>query len=338
MTRSHLVFAAADTFSGAVPRCVDDSTSLCAKVYEWSGLDWLAANANTLIATPAKMLVIVLLAVAVRALLHRAIRRLTDRTATGAMPTILRPLRNRVPGDVDPFEQIAERRTQRAAAIGSVLRSVASIVVLGIAVVLVLGELGINLAPIVASAGVVGVALGFGAQNLIKDFIAGIGIILEDQYGVGDVVDLGSASGTVEAVGLRITRLRDVNGVVWYVRNGEVLRVGNKSQGFAQVVIDMPVAHDTDLEHARTAMQEVADRMYAEEEWATVLLAEPESLGVEQITAEGVFLRLVVRTTNVDQWRVGRGLRMRLKERFVAEGFRTPAPLLSSMSAEAGAR
>jgi small conductance mechanosensitive channel len=335
MSRSQLVFAAADGVSSAVPSCVEDSTTLCAKVYDWFGLDWLAANADTLIATPAKMLLIVLLAVAVRALMHRGIRRLTDRTATGAVPTILRPLRNRVPANADALEQVTERRTQRAEAIGSVLRSVASIVVLGIGVVLVLGELGINLAPIVASAGVVGVALGFGAQNLIKDFIAGIGIILEDQYGVGDVVDLGEASGTVEAVGLRITRLRDVNGVVWYVRNGEILRVGNKSQGFAQVVIDMPVAHDTDLEHARTAMQEVADEMYAEAEWGAVLLAEPESLGVEQITAEGVFLRLVVRSMNADQWRVGRELRMRLKERFVAEGIRTPLPLLTGASAGA---
>jgi small conductance mechanosensitive channel len=335
MTRSQLVFAAADGVYGAVPSCVQDSTTLCAKVYDWFGLDWLAANADTLIGKPAKMLLIVLLAVTVRALMHRGISRLTDRTATGAVPTILRPLRNRVPAHSDPLEQVTERRTQRAEAIGSVLRSFASIVVLGIAVVLVLGELGINLAPIVASAGVVGVALGFGAQNLIKDFIAGIGIILEDQYGVGDVVDLGEASGTVEAMGLRITRLRDVNGVVWYVRNGEILRVGNKSQGFAQVVIDMPVAHDTDLERARRAMQEVADAMYAEDEWAAVLLAEPESLGVEQITAEGVFLRLVVRATNADQWRVGRELRMRLKERFVAEGFRTPLPLLTGASAGA---
>jgi moderate conductance mechanosensitive channel len=335
MSRSQLVFAAANGVSSAVPSCVEDSTTLCAKVYDWFGLDWLAANADTLIATPAKMLLIVLLAVAVRALMHRGIRRLTDRTATGAVPTILRPLRNRVPANADALEQVTERRTQRAEAIGSVLRSVASIVVLGIGVVLVLGELGINLAPIVASAGVVGVALGFGAQNLIKDFIAGIGIILEDQYGVGDVVDLGEASGTVEAVGLRITRLRDVNGVVWYVRNGEILRVGNKSQGFAQVVIDMPVAHDTDLERARTAMQEVADEMYAEAEWGAVLLAEPESLGVEQITAEGVFLRLVVRSMNADQWRVGRELRMRLKERFVAEGIRTPLPLLTGASAGA---
>ena len=335
MSRSQLVFAAADGVSSAVPSCVEDSTTLCAKVYDWFGLDWLAANADTLIATPAKMLLIVLLAVAVRALMHRGIRRLTDRTATGAVPTILRPLRNRVPANADALEQVTERRTQRAEAIGSLLRSVASIVVLGIGVVLVLGELGINLAPIVASAGVVGVALGFGAQNLIKDFIAGIGIILEDQYGVGDVVDLGEAGGTVEAVGLRITRLRDVNGVVWYVRNGEILRVGNKSQGFAQVVIDMPVAHDTDLERARTAMQEVADEMYAEAEWGAVLLAEPESLGVEQITAEGVFLRLVVRSMNADQWRVGRELRMRLKERFVAEGIRTPLPLLTGASAGA---
>ena len=335
MSRSQLVFAAADGVSSAVPSCVEDSTTLCAKVYDWFGLDWLAANADTLIATPAKMLLIVLLAVAVRALMHRGIRRLTDRTATGAVPTILRPLRNRVPANADALEQVTERRTQRAEAIGSVLRSVASIVVLGIGVVLVLGELGINLAPIVASAGVVGVALGFGAQNLIKDFIAGIGIILEDQYGVGDVVDLGEASGTVEAVGLRITRLRDVNGVVWYVRNGEILRVGNKSQGYAQVVIDMPVAHDTDLERARTAMQEVADEMYAEAEWGAVLLAEPESLGVEQITAEGVFLRQVVRSMNAHQWRVGRELRMRLKERFVAEGIRTPLPLLTGASAGA---
>jgi small conductance mechanosensitive channel len=335
MSRS-LTVLAVDDGSPAMPDCAD--YWLCQKLYDWFGLDWLAENARVLVATPTRILLVVLVAVIARALAHRAIRRLTDRTATGAMPTILRPLRNRVAQN-DPDGQITERRTQRAEAIGSVLRSFASIVILGLAVVLVLGELGINLAPIVASAGVVGVALGFGAQNLIKDFIAGIGIILEDQYGVGDVVDLGEASGTVEAVGLRITRLRDVNGVVWYVRNGEVLRVGNKSQGFAQVVIDMPVAHDTDLERARTVMQEVADAMYAQAEWAAVLLAEPESLGVEQITSEGVFLRLQVRSTNADQWRVGRELRMRLKERFVAEGIRTPLPLLAgSGSNGAGVR
>jgi small conductance mechanosensitive channel len=336
MTTSLSVLAADDDMVG-VPDCVDDPTTLCAKVYDWFGLDWLATNAQALIATPAKILLILAVAGVLRFAAHRAIRRLTDRTATGAMPTILRR-RGRGANSADA-ESAAARRTQRAEAIGSVLRSFASLFIMGIAVVLVLGELGVNLAPILASAGVVGVALGFGAQNLVKDFIAGIGIILEDQYGVGDVVDLGEASGTVEAVGLRITRLRDINGVVWYVRNGEVLRVGNKSQGFAQVVIDMPVAHDTDLERCRVVMQEVADTMYAEEEWAEVLLSPPESLGVEQITTEGVYLRIMVRSTNADQWRVGRELRLRLKERFVAEGIRTPVHLLGSTSATgAGSR
>jgi moderate conductance mechanosensitive channel len=334
MSASLSVFAAA---TDAAPSCVTDSTSLCAKVYDVVHSSWLATNADALIAIPARILLVVVVAVVARLLVNRGIRRLTESTAGGAVPTVLRPLRSRASGQRDG-EQLTARRTQRAEAIGSVLRSFSSFVILGIAVVLVLGELGINLAPIVASAGVVGVALGFGAQNLVKDFIAGIGIILEDQYGVGDVVDLGEASGTVEAVGLRITRVRDGNGVVWYVRNGEVLRVGNKSQGFAQVVIDMPVAHDADLERCRLVMQEVADAMYAEDAWADVFLAEPESLGVEQITAEGVFLRLQVRTTNIDQWRIGRELRMRLKERFVAEGIRTPAPLLAGAPSTVGVR
>src|SRR6201995_2057066 len=308
MTASLSVFAAG---SDAAPSCVRDSTSLCGKVFEVVHSSWLATNADALIATPTRILLIVVIAVVARLLVNRAVRRLT-RTTAGAVPTVLRPLRSRAGAGQPDGAQLSARRTQRAEAIGSVLRSFSSFVILGIAVVLVLGELGINLAPIVASAGVVGVALGFGAQNLVKDFIAGIGIILEDQYGVGDVVDLGEASGTVEAVGLRTTRLRDAHGVVWYARNGEIQRVGNKSQGFAQVVIDMPVAHDTDLERCRTVMQEVADAMYALEEWQDVLLAEPESLGVEDVTAQGVVMRLQVRTTSDAQWRTGRELRLRL--------------------------
>jgi len=338
MTTALSVTAAAvtDAVSDAVPSCVtEDSTSLCARLYSWFQVDWLAANAQTLVATPLRILLVVLVAVAARLLINRGIRRLTERTATGQVPTILKPRRTK-DGQSHALlvEQVTARRAQRAEAIGSVLRSSSSILIFFVAVVLVLGELGINLAPIVASAGVVGVALGFGAQNLVKDFIAGIGIILEDQYGVGDVVDLGEATGTVEAVGLRVTRLRDVNGVVWYARNGEVLRVGNKSQGYAQVVIDMPVTHDTDLERCREVMQEVGDAVYAEPEWAEVILAEPESLGVESITPQAIVMRLQVRTTNADQWRVGRELRMRLQERFATEGIAIPvAPLTTPSTA-----
>jgi small conductance mechanosensitive channel len=334
MTASLSVLAAGNG-TGTAAGCVSDPASLCAKVFHLTGSSWLSANAEGLLATPARILLIVVVAAVVRSLVHRAIRRLTDRTATGAVSSVLR--KARVAAGQGEGDVTTARRTQRAEAIGSVLRNVASFLILGIAVVLVLGQLGIDLAPIVASAGVVGVALGFGAQNLVKDFIAGIGIILEDQYGVGDVVDLGEASGTVEAVGLRITRLRDAHGVVWYARNGEIQRVGNKSQGFAQVVIDMPVAHDTDLERCRTVMQQVADTLYADEDWSGVLLAPPESLGVEDITPAGVVMRVQVRSTSADQWRVARELRLRLTERFATEGIRTP-PVLVPAPARAGAR
>jgi len=308
----------------AQPSCVEDAgSSLCSVVYDVTGVDWLAAGANALIATPSKIVLIIVVALVVRFLLHRAIRRLTHTSAEGRVPGALRPLKDRT-GSV--LKHVGERRRQRAETIGSVLRSVVSLLTLSVATMLVLGELGINLAPIIASAGIVGVALGFGAQNLVKDFISGIFMILEDQYGVGDVVDLGEATGSVEAMGLRVTTLRDMNGVVWYVRNGEVLRVGNKTQGWSQVVLDLPVAHDTDLDAARVAMKQVADDLRLDPDWAEAFLGEPEDLGVESITAAGITVRLQVRTTTRDQWRVARELRLRIKERFDADGIRTPPP------------
>jgi small conductance mechanosensitive channel len=140
------------------------------------------------------------------------------RTKAGEMLSDLRP-------------GAADRRRERALTMGSVLKSIAGAVIMGIAVITILAELGVNIAPILTGAGIVGVALGFGAQNFVKDFLAGIFMILEDQLGVGDEVDTGHATGTVEAVGLRVTRLHDDQGTIWYVRNGEILRIGNVSQG-----------------------------------------------------------------------------------------------------------
>jgi small conductance mechanosensitive channel len=297
---------------------------------------WLSERAEAIGVTSAKIIVILLAALVTRFLLHRGIRRLTQRTASGDTPVILRPLSDRARNSLKDSVIPSERRTQRAAAIGSVLRSFTSIVILSITVMLILGELGINLTPIVASAGVVGVALGFGAQNLVKDFLSGIGLILEDQYGVGDVVDLGEASGTIEGVGLRITRLRDNAGVVWYVRNGEIIRVGNKSQGYAQVVLDVPVSHETDLDQARQAMQEVGDALVRDEGWADKVLGEAESLGVEQITASAIILRLQVRTTTADQWRVARELRLRIARRFSELDIASPLPIMGMGPGETG--
>ena len=156
-------------------------------------------------------------------------------------------------------------------------------------------------------------ALGFGAQNIVKDFLSGMFMMLEDQYGVGDVIDFEKASGTVEAVGLRTTRLRDVNGTVWYVRNGEVVRVGNKSQGYAQVVIDVPIAAGSDIRIASAAIRDAAQQMRADEAWSDVYLEDPEMQGVERMTREETVLRLVAKVRPGEQWRTARELRRRIR-------------------------
>ena len=139
------------------------------------------------------------------------------------------------------------------------------------------------MAPLIASAGILGVALGFGAQSLVKDFLSGIFMIFEDQYGVGDVIDAGEASGTVEAVGLRVTRLRDVDGTVWYVRNGEIQRVGNMSQNWARTVLDVSVAYTEDLQRVRRVLQEVAHDLWYDDEYRGKIIEEPEVWGVQSL-------------------------------------------------------
>ena len=249
------------------------------------------------------------------------------------MPALLRPLRDRAPERVraavvpllsDPV--VHERRRQRAATMGSVLRSVTSMLVLTLAVIYALGVLGLNVAPLIASAGIVGVALGFGAQNLVRDFLSGVFMILEDQYGVGDIVDLGEASGVVETVGLRVTALRDINGTLWYCRNGEVLRVGNKSQGFAVAVIDLPLAHTTDVDDASDIAAEVATAAVAQEPMATDVLAAPEILGVDKVTADTVTLRITVKVRPGRQWAVQRALNQRILDAFDERDIRPPYP------------
>ncbi|MCW2496448.1 mechanosensitive ion channel domain-containing protein [Jatrophihabitans sp.] len=278
-------------------------------------------HSRWLIEIPVRILVIILVALLVRALLHRSIDRLVRPVHVGEVPGILRPFKERVSNSA-LFEStglMSARRAQRAATLGSVLKSAVSFVVLMTALLLILGELEVSLAPFLAGTSIVGVALGFGAQNVVKDFISGIFMMLEDQYGVGDVIDFEKASGTVEAVGLRTTRLRDVNGTVWYVRNGEVVRVGNKSQGFAQVVLDVPIAAGSDVEAASAAMLAVAEEMRAEDEWASVFLGDPEVQGVEELTREETVIRLVARVRPLEQWRTARELRRRIRDRLNVE-------------------
>src|SRR3954449_497557 len=261
----HAAEALTDVLSPLQNTCGAEPGVLCRSVLSWTHSTYLAGGADVLFAKPARIARILLIAVVVRRLINRTIARVVQNAAEGHLSRI-GTTRTRTPGRLwDVAEApaaVRERRRQRAETVGTLLRSATTFVVFGIALVTILGELGVNLTPIIASAGIVGVAVGFGAQNLVRDFLTGIFMILEDQYGVGDVIDLGDATGVVEAVGLRITTVRDVNGTVWYVRNGEIQRVGNKSQGYAVAVIDVPVAHGANIADAidllaRTATERV---------------------------------------------------------------------------------
>jgi len=184
------------------------------------------------VARPVASLLILIFAFIVRWLVRRAIDRVVRRASEGSVPSVLASTKaGELLGDLRPGA--ADRRRERALTMGSVLKSIAGALIMGVAAIMILAQIGFNVAPILAGAGILGLALGFGAQNFVKDFLAGIFMILEDQLGVGDVVDTGQATGTVEAVGLRVTRLRDEQGTIWYVRNGEVIRIGNESQGRA---------------------------------------------------------------------------------------------------------
>jgi small conductance mechanosensitive channel len=188
----------------------------------------------------------------------------------------------------------------------------------------VLGELGLNLGPLIAGAGIAGVALGFGAQTLVRDFLAGIFMLVEDQFGVGDVVDVGGVSGVVEGVSLRVTRLRDVEGVVWHVPNGEIKRVGNKSQDWSRAVLDVQVVHGTDLGRAQEVLRSVAAGMRDDDRWSSIILEEPEVWGVESVGSVGITLRLVLKTRPADQWDVQRDLRRRINDAFIDAGIQVP--------------
>ena len=293
--------------------------ALCSQVLDWTHNQWLANSSYLIIVKPIRIIGIVLIAMLIRFLLHRAIRRLTTSTSRASMPALLKPLKERTAATAEEGQFIPERRRQRAEAIGSVLRSFVTAVVFTLAALLVLGEFGFNLAPLLASAGIAGVALGFGAQSLVKDLIAGLFMLLEDQYGVGDSVDLGDASGVVETVGLRITTVRDARGVLWYVRNGEIVRVGNKSQGWAMVVIDIPIGF-VNSEQAigvmRTAAQAVAD----DPAHATEFLEPPDVVGVETMTVDGATIRTIAKTTADGQIAVQRELRRALTEALESSG------------------
>ncbi len=297
----HLVSAADTTAS---PCSVNDGIS-CDLAWKWTGNATLAELSTALVGRPMAILVLVLGGLLVRWLASRLVDRLVGRITSG-------PLN--------------ERRQVRARTMGSLIKSIATTVVVFVVLLMIIDELGYSIGPIIASAGVVGLAIGFGAQSLVKDYISGMFMIFEDQYGVGDSVDLGTATGTIEAVGLRVTRLRDVRGTVWYVRNGEILRVGNMSQSWARTVLDVGVSYQADIDHVRAVLREVAHEIWEDPAYEGKIIEEPEVWGVEALAGDVVTVRVTMKTSPNEQSGIARVLRERIKSRFAIEGIEMPAP------------
>ncbi len=284
--------AAAPTSEPCGP--VADASSLCLSIYRSTGNGVLAQLSNTIVVRPAKIALIFLIAYVARHILYRMLGRLINGKA---------------------------RRVETVAAL---IRSIASATVWTIAVLMALSELGLNLGPLIAGAGILGVAVGFGAQNLVRDFLSGIFMLMEDQYGVGDVIDAGSAIGTVESISLRTTRLRDVNGTVWHLPNGHIERIGNRSQQWSRAVLDVDVSYQTDIAHATEVIKATAQAMCEDPEFSDSVLGEPEVWGVENLGMNSVTIRLVLKTAPHDQLRVTRELRARIKDAFDKEGIEIP--------------
>ncbi|MCW2764941.1 MAG: MscS Mechanosensitive ion channel, partial [Nocardioides sp.] len=303
---------------------------ICKAALDLTGNDRVARIADVVIGKPLSLGGLLILGLLIRWLLHRFVDRVVTRAEAGVLPERVSRLSM---GHLRSSESAtardlvtSTRRVQRAKTMGSLLKSIITGILVAVFGTMMLSDLGVNIAPIIASAGIIGVAIGFGAQSLVKDFLSGVFMILEDQYGVGDVIDVGEANGTVEAVSLRVTRLRDVNGTVWYVPNGEILRVGNMSQNWARTVLDVTVAYNEDLAKVRRVLQEIAHDLWVDDDFRGKIIEEPEVWGVEALSVDGVTVRVTLKTAPLEQWAIAREMRERILARFAHEGITIPLP------------
>ncbi|MGZ4306572.1 MAG: mechanosensitive ion channel family protein [Solirubrobacteraceae bacterium] len=267
-----------------------------------------------------------------RRLVKLLVRRLGHRRARRG-PGLVR--RHTPAAFLDTGQLLSARSGQRIEALAAALAGATSFVVWVVAAVAVLHVLGVRLGPLLTGAGLIGVALGFGAQSLIKDFLSGVFILVEDQFGVGDWVDVGEATGSVEAVTLRATRIRSVDGTVWHVPNGQIQRAGNMSQHWSRALLDVQIALDSDIDRARDAMKRVADEVWHQDR---AIIEEPEVWGVQSLGPGGITIRLVAKTRPLEQWRISRLLRERIKTELDREGIEVPPPTPWTTSGPVGTR
>ncbi|MFL6179653.1 MAG: mechanosensitive ion channel family protein [Actinomycetes bacterium] len=275
---------------------------------------------NTVLGSVVVLAVILVLALVTRWIWHRFVKRTT---VTFTKSAVTRYLANDKDSPRDR-EMAIERYRARAAAVSAILTSTGTFIIVAVAVLFALSSIGVDVAPLLASAGIAGIAIGFGAQTIIRDFLSGVFMILENQYGVGDVVTVNGITGTVEDVGLRITTIRDFDGTVWYVANGSVTELGNRSQGWSVAVVDVPVAHSSDLEQAKDVLTHTVIGLQQDEKWTNRIMPDDPIVGVESITATAVTMRIRLHTVHEQQVPVARELRVRAIRALEAAAIQMP--------------
>lgn len=300
--------------------CGDKPGNVCKWVFEQTGSQGWAQTADFFVSKPLHILVILIVAVLLNRVVRHSINRFSARLSGSVREGKLRKVADLAPAVLHPTTELNLRAEARGRTVAALLKSLATAVIYTFAFVYIVDVIGLQVGPLIAGAGIVGIAIGFGAQSLVRDFLSGIFILVEDQYGVGDIIDVGSASGTVEAVSLRTTRMRDVNGTVWHVPNGEIRRVGNKSQQWARGVLDLPLAHGTDLERAEAVIRQSSEQVCQDDDVAAAILEPPEVWGVESVAPEGIVMRVAVKTRPGEQFKVLRSLRSGLLEGLEAAG------------------
>lgn len=221
-------------------------------------------------------------------------------------------------------QHVDRERGQRLVTLTSVALVLVRIVVWVLAILTIMGIWGIPMSPFVAAAATIGIAIGFGAQDLVKDVIAGFFILVEDQFGIGDVVSIGGVSGTVEAITLRTTVLRDLDGNEYHIPNGHIVVTTNMTQGFARVVADIGVSYSTDVDMAMSVILDEAASMADDPGWSESFLGAPEMLGVNGLNDSSVEIRLVAKVIPEERWTVKREFNRRIKNRLDAEGIEIP--------------
>ncbi len=304
--------------------CGDNTGWLCEQVFDWTGSKRWARVAEWFVAKPLTILVIIigaaLAAIIVRWMISRSMNRLLAAGSAAKLGGVGN-LRRRTSEAILTSGDSSQRTEARLETLTAVFRSIGTALVWFIALFFILEVLGISLGPLLATAGIVGVALGFGTQTMVRDFISGFFIVAEDQFGVGDTIDVGGgAKGIVERITLRATHIRDPEGTMWHVANGQIVKVANKSQEWARALIDVVLPYDADINAISDVMQEVADAIQADAEWSGQIMERAEIWGIQEFDSDGVHVRMVIKTEPAAQFGVLRELRARLKETFDERG------------------